>query len=197
MSDNKAPIPPSIAEDLKNIRIFHKQIVENETLETMQEGIFVENFLPFFLGEIEDNDQSNFGVTWSALSGRGTSEVQIVDAFNQPLYKVPAFFDTEVLDVTRSDIFNVMKEYAIDKDIHPVMATNKAMNSLREEFKKIQRSSPLSESNKQRWIEIFKRYRTADQLKHLFAKHNNKTDVNAPAPAETKSLTDMGPNYDD
>lgn len=200
MSDNqsnKAPIPPSIAEDLKSIRVFHRQIVENETLETMQENVFVENFLPFFLGEIEDNDQTNFGLTWSALSGRGTSEVQIVDGFNQPLYKVPAFFDTEVLDVTRSDIFNVMKDYAIDKDIHPVMATNKAMNSLREEFKKIQRSSPISESNKKRWIEIFKRYRSAEELKHLFARHNGKTDVKATEPERPKSLTDMGPNYDD
>jgi hypothetical protein len=91
----------------------------------MQESVFVQNFLPFFLGEIEDNEQTNFGLTWAALSGRGTSEVQIIDANGTALYRVPAFFDTEVIDVTRSDIFNVMKEYDIDKSIHHVMlATN-------------------------------------------------------------------------
>lgn len=198
MSDPKAPIPPSIAEDLKNIRVFHKLIVEEEPLAVMQESVFVQNFLPFFLGEIQDNEQTNFGITWAAISGRGTSEVQIVDANGSALYRVPAFFDTEVIDVTRSDIFKVMKDYAEDKAILPTMATNRVMNSLRDEFKKIQRASPLSEENKKRWIEIFNKYRTPEQLSHLFAKHNDKEDkvVGTTTAKKPMSITDMSPNDD-
>lgn len=199
MTTTKPPIPPSIAEDLKSIRTFHKLIVEDAPVEIMQESVFVQNFLPFFLGEIEDNEQTNFGITWAALSGRGTSEVQIIDANGSAMYRVPAFFDTEVIDVTRSDIFTVMKEYAIDKSIHPVMATNRAMNSLRDEFKKIQRSSPMSDSNKERWIQIFNRYRTKEQLAHLFSKFNDMPDKTAKTGAANKpmSITDMSPNNDD
>lgn len=199
MTSTKTPIPPSIAADLANIRKFHKLIVEDAPLETMQESVFVQNFLPFFLGEIEDNEQTNFGLTWAALSGRGTSEVQIIDANGTALYRVPAFFDTEVIDVTRSDIFNVMKEYAIDKSIHPVMATNRAMNSLRDEFKKIQRSSPISESNKKRWIEIFNKYRSKEQLAQQFSKFNDMPDktTTTAAGAKPMSITDMSPNNDD
>ena len=199
MITTKAPIPPSIAEDLKSIRTFHKLIVEDAPVEIMQESVFVQNFLPFFLGEIEDNEQTNFGITWAALSGRGTSEVQIIDANGSAMYRVPAFFDTEVIDVTRSDIFTVMKDYAIDKSIHPVMATNRAMNSLRDEFKKIQRSSPMSDSNKERWIQIFNRYRTKEQLAHLFSKFNDMPDKTAKTDASNKpmSITDMSPNNDD
>ena len=202
MSTDKTPSPPvspAIIEDLKNIRIMHTQIVESEQLEIMQENVFVENFLPFFLGELTDSEQSNFGFTWNALSSRGTSEVQIVNEYGENLYRTPAFFDTGVVDVSKSDIFNIMKEYGIDKNIHPTSALNKAHMALREDFKKIQRNSPVAKQNTERWIEIFKRYRTPDQLAALFAKHNGKeppTTV-AAAPVKAKSVTDLGPNFDD
>ena len=202
MSDNKTPAPPvspSIIEDLKNIRIMHSQIVESEQLEIMQESVFVENFLPFFLGELTDSEQINFGFTWNALSGRGTTEVQIVNEYGENLFRTPAFFDTGVVDVSKSNICNIMKEYGIDKNIHPTSALNKAHMALREDFKKIQRSSPIAEQNTRRWIEIFKRYRTPDQLAVLFAKHNGKEApvVTSTAPAKAKSVTDLGPNFDD
>ena len=202
MSDNKTPAPPvspSVIEDLKNIRIMHSQIVESEQLEIMQESVFVENFLPFFLGELTDSEQTNFGFTWNALSGRGTTEVQIVNEYGENLFRTPAFFDTGVVDVSKSNIFNIMKEYGIDKNIHPTSALNKAHMALREDFKKIQRSSPIAEQNTKRWIEIFKRYRTPDQLAALFAKHNGKEAPAVPsaAPAKAKSVTDLGPNFDD
>ena len=202
MSDNKTPSPPvspSVIEDLKNIRIMHSQIVESEQLEIMQESVFVENFLPFFLGELTDSEQINFGFTWNALSGRGTTEVQIVNEYGENLFRTPAFFDTGVVDVSKSNIFNIMKEYGIDKNIHPTSALNKAHMALREDFKKIQRSSPIAEQNTRRWIEIFKRYRTPDQLAVLFAKHNGKEApvVTSTAPAKAKSVTDLGPNFDD
>lgn len=202
MSDNKTPSPPvspSVIEDLKNIRIMHSQIVESEQLEIMQESVFVENFLPFFLGELTDSEQTNFGFTWNALSGRGTTEVQIVNEYGENLFRTPAFFDTGVVDVSKSNIFNIMKEYGIDKNIHPTSALNKAHMALREDFKKIQRSSPIAEQNTRRWIEIFKRYRTPDQLAALFAKHNGKDAPVVPsaAPAKAKSVTDLGPNFDD
>ena len=202
MSDNKTPSPPvspSVIEDLKNIRIMHSQIVESEQLEIMQESVFVENFLPFFLGELTDSEQINFGFTWNALSGRGTTEVQIVNEYGENLFRTPAFFDTGVVDVSKSNIFNIMKEYGIDKNIHPTSALNKAHMALREDFKKIQRSSPIAEQNTKRWIEIFKRYRTPDQLAVLFAKHNGKEApvVAGTAPAKAKSVTDLGPNFDD
>ena len=202
MSDNKTPAPPvspSVIEDLKNIRIMHSQIVESEQLEIMQESVFVENFLPFFLGELTDSEQINFGFTWNAMSGRGTTEVQIVNEYGENLFRTPAFFDTGVVDVSKSNIFNIMKEYGIDKNIHPTSALNKAHMALREDFKKIQRSSPIAEQNTKRWIEIFKRYRTPDQLAALFAKHNGKEApvVTSTAPAKAKSVTDLGPNFDD
>lgn len=202
MSTDKVPSPPvspAIVEDLKNIRIMHAQIVESEQLEIMQEYVFVENFLPFFLGERTDSDESNFGLTWNALSSRGTSEVQIVNEYGENLFRTPAFFDTGVVDVSKSNIFNIMKEYGIDKNIHPTSALNKAHMALREDFKKIQRSSPIAEQNTKRWIEIFKRYRTPDQLAALFAKHNGKDAPVVPsaAPAKAKSVTDLGPNFDD
>lgn len=192
-------ISPALADDLKKIKDIHNLLVDKEDVSSLTESNFVEHFLPYFLGEKLDNDQVSFGFTWAALSGRGGSEVQIVDDHGTPLYRVPSLFDTQTLDVTKSDMFSVIREYEIDKSIHPAMAVNNVHNALRKEFVKIVTKSPKVNENRKRWIEIFKRYRTKEQLIALFAKLNgqehNPADIKDIK--KTLSVTDQGPNYDD
>lgn len=202
MSETPAKSPvvsPSLADDLKKIKDIHNLLVDKEDVSSLSERNFVEHFLPYFLGEKEDNDEVSFGFSWAALSGRGGSEVQIVDNYGNAMYRVPSLFDTQTLDVTKSNIFNVIREYEIDKAIHPTMAANNVHNALRKEFVKIATTSPKINENRQRWIEIFKRYRTKEQLVAIFAKINGQehNPANIKITKKTLSITDQGPNYDD
>lgn len=192
-------ISPALAEDLKRIKDIHNLLVDKEDVSTLSERNFVEHFLPYFLGEKVDSDEVSFGFSWAALSGRGGSEVQIVDDYGVAMYRVPSLFDTQALDVTKSKMFDVIREYEIDKAIHPAMAVNNVHNALRTEFVKIATTSPKINENRKRWIEIFKRYRTKEQLVAIFAKLNgqehNASDIKVTQ--KTLSITDQGPNYDD
>ncbi len=97
-----------IEEISRNANLAYHSLIENMPLNKIPESIFVNYFLPCFLGEV--NNQ-RWVLEWISIAGSPVNEVSVVkDGTTQELFRVPGLFSSNNLflnnpEVSISDIF--------------------------------------------------------------------------------------------
>lgn len=140
----------------------YKQLIVADAVNKLPENLFVENFLPYFCGELDIAANDEVIPYWYAIAGSPNKEVSIIDERGQSLYQVPALADTSIIDPTKEqgrvnfgEIVSLAKLYTNQS---PVAGENYINKKLAEKFYKLTAKSKVFSDNEKRWVEIFKRY---------------------------------------
>lgn len=156
---NVSPEQIKITEENRNI---YNALVLNNVPKPLPEKLFVNNFLPFFSGELDIDSEPNFFAMWYGIAGSPSSEVQIIDDNGKELYKVPAIVDTSIInpnrennDVNFAHIVTMAKLYG---NITPTAGQNALNGGLAKKYAQIQAKSKVFTTNEERWLNIFIRY---------------------------------------
>lgn len=134
--------------------------VSKETAVSIPEQMFVQNFLPLFLGEVESD--VNLLQTWFGIAGNPYSSVNITGKDGEILYTVPAFFDRSAIELGSSDpnaapITHIVKTTEQLTHVHP----KRAEMYFEEQMNRrnlVRSDNPLSAKNIKVWVEICQRY---------------------------------------
>ena len=81
------------------------------SINTLQESLFVNHFLPYFSGERQVEDFNDFMVNWVKVTGAPNNGVLIIDQGGNILYEVPPIVDTSLIDLKRIDPTNNLRDY--------------------------------------------------------------------------------------
>jgi hypothetical protein len=133
-------------------------LLSDDSLTRIPESIFVQYFLPRFLGQIND---THWVIDWISIAGNPTSEVLVhADSDrDQILYKVPSLFNTNSILLARSrgsfkDVFNHYENIANNL---PQKAQTFLLQALSEKESSILESHDVSDSINT-WKSILERY---------------------------------------
>lgn len=138
------------------------QYKENTAL--LPESIFVKDFLPYFCGERNVEDNPEFLPMWFAVAGSPTSEVRIINNNREVLFVVPPVIDTTRFDPTYNkdrnkmsidDIENMSNQLARTIPARGTRYRDEAWSERMEEMANVDHSSKDLET---RWYNIFLRY---------------------------------------
>lgn len=151
---------------IEKIDFAFQSLVTNATpTAVLPEDVFVHHFLPYFSGKKPMVPDDRVMEKWVGISGTPTNEVTVVDKAGKPLFRVPAVYDTHVLDVTKRNIGQSMSDiysgFAMRNNNLPVQANNFLMNALGQRVEGLvgEKESKLTETQ-QRWRDIIQRYNT-------------------------------------
>jgi hypothetical protein len=134
--------------------------VSKETAISIPEQMFVQNFLPLFLGEVSPD--TNLLQTWFGIAGNPYSSVNITGKDGEILYTVPAFFDRGAIELSSADpnaapITHIVKTTEQLTHIHP----KRAEVYFEEQMNRrnlVRSTNPLTARNIKVWSEICQRY---------------------------------------
>lgn len=143
-------------------KIFSK-LVSNPLANKLPENLFVENFLPYFCGEVEIPEETELYSLWYGIAGSPTGEVDIIDTRGKSLYKVPPLMNTNIINPKREDsndmnfsqIINLATMYG---NMTPMAGMNALNTGLANKLETLRNKSVEFSEYETRWIEIFKRY---------------------------------------
>lgn len=158
IEDHLANVRKSLYEDMeRSQQIVFEGLVNNVSVNTLPESVFVNYFIPCFLG---NQLRPNWIMEWVSIAGTPMSEVSIVkDGTQNVLYKVPGLLSTNSLMLNKnnadlSDIFNRYEQINANLPTSGLSFLVQALNSKNEQ---LLNNLSLSDA-KTRWIEILKRY---------------------------------------
>lgn len=144
-----------------NQDIFNQLIAADEP-NKLPESLFVQNFLPYFCGELDISKNDDVIPYWYSIAGSPNKEVAIIGDRGEILYRVPALSDTSIIDPTKEkgrvnfgEIVSLAKLYTNQS---PVAGENYINQKLAEKFYKLTAKSRVFTENEKRWMEIFTRY---------------------------------------
>lgn len=128
-------------------------------------------FLQYFTGEASTDDGQNAIAKWISIASTPASEVSIIDAGGNELFRVPPLFDTSIINPVRkldqAVGFGTIVLLAMEHGRHlPSRGNNFLVGKLNKKQQEIRTKSTVHNEYSQRWLEIFKRYgklRAADQ----------------------------------
>lgn len=100
----------------KNIDVlFQELVVDTDVTGTMSETIFVNHFLPRFIGEVEIAEDDDFLGMWIAVAGSHSSPMKIVDVKGEVLFIVPPILESTRLGGSDStsmvSLSTIMSQY--------------------------------------------------------------------------------------
>src|SRR3990167_8751263 len=75
-----------------------KELVTESEPNKLPEHLFVQNFLPYFCGELDINTNKDVLPYWYSIAGSASKEVEIIDSSGKPIYRVPALADNSVIE---------------------------------------------------------------------------------------------------
>lgn len=146
-----------IDEITKNANLAYTSLIENSPVNELPESIFVNYFLPCFLGK---TDNQKWVLEWISIAGSPTSEVAIVkDGTTQILYTVPGMLTTNNLFLQRnegsmSDIF--ARHDQINNNM-PLESMKYLSSALDHTYGELMNSYSMSRTQ-EAWNHIFQRY---------------------------------------
>lgn len=145
-------------EDLNraNDLIFNK-LLNDELLSKIPESLFVNYFLPRFLGIVKDD---KWILEWVSIAGSPTSEVIVFkDGTNEVLYKVPSLLNSENLLFPggSGQLSQVFQRYQDISNNIPIRGLQFLVEVLNSKNKELLNQVVMNESIN-RWMEILKRY---------------------------------------
>lgn len=153
--------------NLQNQQIFEALVVK-DTLAKLPEYLFVQNFLPYFCGELDISKNDEVIPYWYAIAGSPTKEVEIIDESGKSLFVVPSLTDTSIIDPSKekgrinfAEIVHLAKLYSNQS---PVAGENFINTQLADKFYKLTAKSKVFGDNEKRWLDIFVRYGKIKEL---------------------------------
>lgn len=143
-------------------KIFGK-LVSNPLANRLPEKLFVENFLPYFCGEVEIPEETELYSLWYGIAGSPTGEVDIIDTRGKSLYKVPPLMNTNIINPKREDsnemnFSQIIALATMYGNMTPVAGLNALNTGLSGKLETLRNRSVEFSEYETRWIEIFKRY---------------------------------------
>lgn len=144
-------------ESTKTQDIVYNGLVENKTINSIPESLFVNYFLPCFIGQREN---PNWIMEWISIAGSPMVELNVFDDnTKQVLFTVPSILNSNRLLISNqgvniNDIFN---RYEQINNNMPINSLNFLISALNEKgsqlLSTINNNEPL-----QQWIYILRRY---------------------------------------
>jgi hypothetical protein len=136
----------------------------SEPLKRIPEPVFREIFLPYFTGD-KLPDRSNDAIShWVGLVGSATSEAEVVNTRGDVIFRVPALYDTTVINSSASksrgaSFSAIFDQYEDNSKIHKDMARGYLANALAEKGG-VGISDQKDAQNA--WLPILKHYKLVD-----------------------------------
>ncbi len=135
-------------------------LLDNVESHPLPESIFRDYFLPCFLGLRKDQASINWTSEWISVAGSAMSEVTIIDDnTRQPLFSVPAIFNTTALYMhkTEGDLGDIFARHKNISTNNPTAGLNFLIAALND--KTIDLSKSVDHGGiLDRWVAIIKRY---------------------------------------
>jgi hypothetical protein len=151
-------IKKSLYDDMeKSQQVIFDGLVNNVSINTIPETIFVNYFIPCFLG---NNPGSGWIVEWVSIAGTPMAEVGVVkDGTRELLFKVPGLLSTNslILNNDNADLGDIFKRYDQINNNIPSSGLSFLVQALNTKNEQLLSNYTLSDA-RSRWIEILKRY---------------------------------------
>ena len=173
IEDHLANVRKSLYEDMeRSQQIVFDGLVNNVSVNTLPESVFVNYFIPCFLG---NNLRPNWIVEWVSIAGTPMAEVNIVkDGTQNILYSVPGLLSTNslMLNKNNSDLSDIFKRYEQINANLPTSGLSFLVQALNSKNEQLLNNLSLSDA-KTRWIAILKRYGFIQEAETGFVEVND------------------------
>lgn len=134
--------------------------INKESINVIPEEMFVQGFLPLFLGEVPED--VNLLQTWFGIAGNPYMPVNVAGKNGEILYTVPAFFEREAINLNGAsdDAVSIMSIVATTEQLtnmHP----KRAERYFQEQMNRrniVKDNNPLTAKNLKVWTDICQRY---------------------------------------
>lgn len=144
-------------ETTKTQDIVYSGLVEGRTVNRIPESLFVNYFLPCFLGQREN---PNWIMEWISIAGTPMAEVDVFDDnTKQILFTVPSVLNSNRLLLSNqgANINDIFSRYEQINNNMPINSLNFLISALNEKGSQLL-SSVNNNEPIQKWIYILKRY---------------------------------------
>lgn len=150
-------------------RFKEQEDVDRLLLARLPEDLFVAHFLPLFRGDIKDPLlEQDLRTKWYILARHQLGEVNIIDANGEILFTTPSINYTKMFDPTKSDVSGSFKDLITIANqmgsANPVRAKQYLENNLTKKFNSMRVKGHILINEEQRWLDIFKRYESKNDL---------------------------------
>lgn len=147
-----------------NISASFDALVANNPNNVLPESLFVELFLPYFIGEKVINQADRDVITdWISVAGTPMARVDIIDNAGKTLFAVPPLYDTKIINVANraagAAIADVYAEFSLRKNNSPIAAENFLASALLQTSDKITQPENAAKELGSEWEAIRARYR--------------------------------------
>ena len=150
-------IKESILQEADSVQEKMSILLDKSLLNKIPESLFVNYFLPRFIGNIKDD---KYIIEWISIAGSPMAEVGIVkDGTNQILYYVPSILATNSITLKQEngDIGDVVDHYNNIKNNSPMQGLNYFLQSMKNKADEFSSLTNIEEI-RNRWLEILSRY---------------------------------------
>jgi hypothetical protein len=147
-----------LSEMEKSKSVIFDGLLNNPFMNKIPESLFVNYFLPCFLGNNTNNP--NWVMEWISIAGTPMSELGVVkDGTNELLYTVPSILNTNNLFLNKQegDIGDIFSKYEQINNNIPLQGLNFLINALNSKNEELLNKVNFSDVNR-RWIDILSRY---------------------------------------
>lgn len=157
IEDHMSNVREALYTDInKNRDVIFNGLVENAPVNSLPESVFVNYFLPCFIGQ---QTNPNWVMEWISIAGTPMAEVNIIkDGTQEILFRVPGILSTNTLfnknKIAMSDIFSRYDQLSANM---PSQGLNFLMSALGNINKDILDQYNL-DMVKQNWLHILHRY---------------------------------------
>lgn len=171
MDEKKVELKGPLKNMYDNLITSVKESAENQVYGKIKERFFVDVWLPFFAGKVDELPNGMTFDTWQTIAGSLTSEVEVVDDFDKVLFRVPPILPTSSLHIRKA---NSHAKESLSQRISAIKNRSSVYKRQSEQLLKqeLESNLPIKEDNdpffdqyKIRWANIFNRYGYFDQVK--------------------------------
>ena len=137
------------------------ELVEKKQPNRIPERVFVQAFLPVFLGESKLANTEDTLINWIAIAGDPFSPVIIMNDKGEELFQVPPVMDSSVVDPRKplqQSISDFITTYKLKTDYVPAVGQRYALETTAKIMTEIGETSKL-EKTTETWDLIRQRYR--------------------------------------
>jgi len=141
----------------KSKNIIFKGLLENPLINRIPESLFVNYFLPCFIGR---SNNPNWVMEWISIAGTPMAEVIVFkDGTNEDLFKVPGLLYTNNLFMHKKegDLGDIFGRYEQINNNTPTTGLAFLLEALNSKNDELMSNYNMNEVNRA-WLEIFQRY---------------------------------------